>query len=406
MGISPYFAALIIGEHLFRPLPATVHLIGRQTVLLDYDEACRLMRSCGVEPHPGAIELDTATFGARQHGKGFITDACFFRMLGVEEVRAIDISDYEGADIVVDLNHPVPAEVHGIADFIFGGGVLDNIFDPAAYMRNVADLLRPGGRVIDVNVGTPYYHAYIVPSPAWYWDFFVLNGFCDCKIYLSEEENVYHFRPDSDRNAGDFGDGMGAHVVIAAIAEKGRAGHFPAMPNQDQYRSSAEAETYRQAVSRMASARPVRAFSRPPPGHFTRLPLRNIRGYEFIGVFDARSPQDFAGLPAGAALEEEGIVVLEASYGLNLLHTPLPHPAMMPLRRGNVTARIRGLCAGRASVSITVDCAVLGDPAPGMGKDLRVLYYYAGDRERRLREIHLPAEAHGSLLTIPAFPGS
>src|SRR5258708_27278946 len=111
MGITPLHARLIVLEHKRRPLPPTVHLLGRQTVYLTVEGAGKLIRACGVEPHEASVELDVETRGAAANQSGFVSDRMFFAMLGVKNVIAIDHTDYEGAEVIIDLNVPL-SEVH------------------------------------------------------------------------------------------------------------------------------------------------------------------------------------------------------------------------------------------------------------------------------------------------------
>ena len=104
MGISPLHAELIIREHKFRPLPKTVHLLGRQTVNLSYQKMLGILKKHGITPSEVPIEIDRTTSGAIASGQDFISGATFFGLLGVEKIRAIDHSDFEGADIILHLN--------------------------------------------------------------------------------------------------------------------------------------------------------------------------------------------------------------------------------------------------------------------------------------------------------------
>jgi hypothetical protein len=142
MGISPLHARLIILEHARKALPHTVHLMGRQTVLLALEQAVLMMRESGLEPQDIAVELDRQTRGAQTAAAEFISDRTFFALLGVQNVIAIDCSDYEGAELILDLNQPVPEALEGTLEFIVGGSVLDNIFDPASYLKNMSRLLK------------------------------------------------------------------------------------------------------------------------------------------------------------------------------------------------------------------------------------------------------------------------
>src|SRR5579872_5888358 len=104
MGITQQHAVMIIKEHLYRPLPKRIHLLGRQTMYFDYPTAIALCRSWGCEPRAVDVELDNATLGSKSTPGDHISDTTFFKMLGADEVLAIDHSDYEGADIIINLN--------------------------------------------------------------------------------------------------------------------------------------------------------------------------------------------------------------------------------------------------------------------------------------------------------------
>src|SRR4029077_11632784 len=110
-----------------------------------------------------------------------VTDRSIFRALGIDSVKALDVSPYEGAEIVHNLCQPIPDSLRECADFIVDGSTLDNVFDPAMALRNLAAMLKPGGRALLINAWSPRDGSYQLCSPAWYFDFFVANGFAECK---------------------------------------------------------------------------------------------------------------------------------------------------------------------------------------------------------------------------------
>ncbi len=243
MGIDYHHAALLIREHSFRPLPETVHLIGRQTVRLTYSEVADLCNQYSVTPVKTAIEIDRSTVNAKASPIEYMTDASFFKMLGVKNVYAIDHSPYEGADIILNLNDKIPWRRREIADFVYGGSVCDNVFDPARYLKNVASLLKPGGRLLDQNITTNHYHPYAMLPPQWYMDYFVINGFADCKIYIIECSDPLNFYAleitEDDELIPNFQSSDIANAVgIFLIAERGSASTIDRNPTQDQYRRS------------------------------------------------------------------------------------------------------------------------------------------------------------------------
>lgn len=261
-----------------------------QTVRLTHQRMLELCERCGVKALSLAPEFDTQTRRAQQNpGNEFITDETFFKMLGVKKVHSIDHTDYEGADIILDLNMPLPAEFLETADFVFGGSVCDNVFDPATYIKNISALLKPGGRFIDKNIISDHYHPYAIPTVAWYFDYFAINGYADCRVYVLEcaaTMNVYVFEPDPDasRNKNfplrdkDLANG------VLLITEKGADSTNDRVPSQDQYRPKQEWNRYRHNVERiMESQRPISTFTMDDPYMWKAAPPQQLDRYKFVG---------------------------------------------------------------------------------------------------------------------------
>jgi len=73
----------------------------------------------------------------------------FFSNLGFESVAALDISPYEGADIIGDLNDPNCAErIADQYDLVYDHGTVEHVFDVSTAFRTINRLVRPGGVVI------------------------------------------------------------------------------------------------------------------------------------------------------------------------------------------------------------------------------------------------------------------
>jgi SAM-dependent methyltransferase len=183
MAIFPQTAAMLVKEHKFRAIVGDVLLIGRQTVMLTVDGAKALLAREGVEVRRNFLnEVDTSTIGSDV--APYITDRSFFSMFSDARVIALDVSDYEDAEIVHDLNLPLSHEYENIADFIFNGSCLDNLFDPATAMKSISKMLRPGGRVVHLEHGTPINGAILCYSPEWFFDFYAINNYADCKVFV------------------------------------------------------------------------------------------------------------------------------------------------------------------------------------------------------------------------------
>jgi SAM-dependent methyltransferase len=118
--------------------------IGRQACFAGPIALGAILRRNGLWP-PG--ESPRAFMRRFADGPPWFADP-YLRVLGAREVRALDVSGYEGADIVHDLNEPVPEELEGRFDLVFDGGSLEHVFDVPAALRNYMRMVRPGGRLI------------------------------------------------------------------------------------------------------------------------------------------------------------------------------------------------------------------------------------------------------------------
>lgn len=112
------------------------------------------------------------------------TDSEFFSSLGIDRFDVLDISDYEGANIVLDLSEELPAHLHGCFDFILNGSCLDNIFDPVAALRNISRMLAVNGRVLHMEHGTGFNRPYLMFPPGWLADYYEANRFADIRAWV------------------------------------------------------------------------------------------------------------------------------------------------------------------------------------------------------------------------------
>jgi SAM-dependent methyltransferase len=100
----------------------------------------------------------------------------FGKDLGIPH-RIMDQSDYEGADIIWDLGYPIPKRLHNKFDFIFSGGSLDNMFNPAQAMMNFTQMLKSGGRLVCMESASSFNSPYLMYSPGWFCDYYEVNNF-------------------------------------------------------------------------------------------------------------------------------------------------------------------------------------------------------------------------------------
>ncbi len=201
-----------------------------------------MLRESGIPVPAVDFRPDSKT---RLANKSYIRDDDVFRLLGIPNIKALDVSDYEGADIVHDLTTPIPNALEGSADFILDGSTLDNVFDPATALRNIARLLKPGGRFVSINVASNHYDPYTILTPHWLLDYFVVNGFSDCKVYTfvynGPNGGMNVFAPDLALMRKDHAQPHNLTSIhpmgLVVMAEKDPDSTWDRTPVQHQYRS-------------------------------------------------------------------------------------------------------------------------------------------------------------------------
>lgn len=264
MAITRQLAEMLLAEHKYRPLGGDVLLLGRQMVFMTPDEAQAVIERMGVALRSGvSIELDPTLHGRERN---FISDMSFFSLFADADVRASDVSDYEGADIIFDLSGELPAETLGAFDFIYNGSVLDNVFDPASCMKNISRMLRQDGVCFSYEGLAHFGLAYLKFGPDWFFDYYAINDFADGQVYYCAFDHFHRsawtayqwdaFVPNGDDLRWTTLMPVPGEALVVAIAQKSAASTDDQVPLQNLYRP--DQRPY-QAAFRRFQASPRRA---------------------------------------------------------------------------------------------------------------------------------------------------
>jgi len=135
MGMNLYDALVITKACEFLPKRQRVLTLGVPTMSVDSARYSQI-----ITEHRDFFP------GANAFPNGFSDHKEFLGGLGFEEVDALDISPYEGATIVGDLNDSGLAEqIPKRYDLVCDCGTLEHIFDAPAALRTIVRLLEIGG---------------------------------------------------------------------------------------------------------------------------------------------------------------------------------------------------------------------------------------------------------------------
>ena len=123
---------------------------------------------------------DDSTQIARWHGlpdSARVAEAQqFFALLGYD-LDVMDIVHARGGELLQDLNQPVPEALHRRYAFVIDPGTLEHCFNIAQGVKNVAEMVAPGGCVFHGNPLNMFNHGFYNLNPTWYRDFYAANGF-------------------------------------------------------------------------------------------------------------------------------------------------------------------------------------------------------------------------------------
>lgn len=188
MGLAKPALRLIAREHKRKPFEGPVLLLGRQGVYATLEEVQQLLREEGIPPRTLTNGENTRTnipsWGDTAKAS-FTNDAAFFHLLGLSEVQAMDFSAFENAELVHDLNLPVPENLHHRFGLIVDSGTIEHVFDTRQVFVNIVRMLKPGARVLHLAPSNNYVnHGFYQFSPTLFFDFYNANGFADLSAVM------------------------------------------------------------------------------------------------------------------------------------------------------------------------------------------------------------------------------
>jgi SAM-dependent methyltransferase len=117
-----------------------------------------------------------------------------FKHFGAVTVDAIDYSDYEGANIIHDMNLPIPDSLKNKYDCVWDGGTLEHVFNYPIAIKNCMEMVKTGGHLILETPGNNQYgHGFYQFSPELFFSLLDRhNGFIDTKIFTQDDFNRWY----------------------------------------------------------------------------------------------------------------------------------------------------------------------------------------------------------------------
>jgi len=300
MGITKQSLDLLLAENAFKPVTGSYLSLGKQNLSVSREDINALFIKYGLDTAKLNSLYEKGIFDkSTKYGSGNIHDHDLLSCFSQARYRSLDRSDYEGADVVHDMNEPLPDSLKGQFDFIFNGSVMDNVFDPATLIKNTTQLLKPGGRILHLEHAGSYPGAFVMFSPEWLYSYYAVNNFKDCKTYvfLGNERGegrfnwfgpMFSWKPAFTQaenydyeSAIKSASGM-MHVLV--IAEKGEESTHDKNPIQMQYLDDSVPDWRKRHDDFLKSPRPLIPLEKP--GGKIVLPFLSDH-YEYLGSYQA-----------------------------------------------------------------------------------------------------------------------
>jgi len=244
MGILAGVADILCDLSVTHAFHGRLVTLGKQNVIVT-PEQWTAIRS----RHPSRPAQPVETERHLRWKTDFVSTRSFFRSLGFSDVSAIDVSAYEAADHIHDLNAAsLPPALHERFDFVFDGSTIEHIFHMPNVLANIFRLLKVGGRVLHMAPSNHFMDdGFYQLSPTFFVDYYAENGFrADAALlhfmtvsvheeggrtWLDTRDRVVPYRPDDTARVsagfGTHGDELCQTLFLATKTDRSTCGRIP-----------------------------------------------------------------------------------------------------------------------------------------------------------------------------------
>lgn len=150
--------------------------IGHLSLYLSLKEINKLSRCYG-------IEMEGSKYLGHPYADEFLQE-----FLGTKKVSSLDCSDYQGGNIIHDLNYPIDSKYHEEFDVVVDGGSIEHIFNLPAALSNYMNMVKKGGSLFILTMANNHQgHGFYQLSPEFFFRAFQpTNGFTIQDVILIE----------------------------------------------------------------------------------------------------------------------------------------------------------------------------------------------------------------------------
>lgn len=122
---------------------------------------------------------------------------------GASSVDSVDMSDFEDATILHDMNQPIPDAQTGLFDTLIDAGCLEHVFSINTALQNCSRLIREGGQILHVLPANNFCgHGFWQFSPELFFSLYSPeNGYEQTEVFVSDYlDHTYWYKVRKPQN--------------------------------------------------------------------------------------------------------------------------------------------------------------------------------------------------------------
>jgi len=225
MGINKYDAELLIyAKRKFKINFESTLTLGRLTRYFNEKELQSILSKFNLkETFPSSLFSSEYTEG-------------FLEFLGASMTQSMDVSNYENAGILHDLNIPLPVSLHQNFSVVIDGGTLEHVFNFPLAIQSCMLSLKQDGFFIGFTPGNNQMgHGFYQFSPELYYRIFSeQNGFKMRKVLIRVADKWFEaMDPKEMKSRIEVANGL--PIFIYLIAQKLKHNASFSVPQQSDY---------------------------------------------------------------------------------------------------------------------------------------------------------------------------
>lgn len=159
-------------------------MVGRQILNLDFREFRENLQ--GFSLYESDRQVETFLAGSAGYAEEFL------RYLGAEKIDSLDYSAYEGANILQDMNLPLPQQLKGKYSLVLESGSMEHIFNFPQSIANCMEMVEEGGHLLIITpVNNIMGHGFYQFSPEVFYR--ILN---ESNGFIIEQMLIFEYSPE------------------------------------------------------------------------------------------------------------------------------------------------------------------------------------------------------------------